>query len=118
MNLFNVLEKRMTDLGVSDELIKFYNALYAKKDDQHIKEIIKNCDTNYFYINFEPSQSTNKYDVGKLIISFDDESRIHEVTYIIHLSYTSCKDTYLPKVLIERNELLKAFIHSEELNIK
>jgi len=112
MNLFNVLEKRISDWGATEELQEFYNALYSKKDDIHISEIIKNCDNNYFYINFESSPSTNKYDVGKLIISFDDESRINEVTYIIHLSYTSCKDTYLPKVLIERNELLKAFVYS------
>ena len=112
MNLFNVLEKRILDWNATEQLTEFYDALYAKKDDQHISEIIKNCDSNYFYVNFEPSPSNNKYDVGKLIISFDDESRIHEVTYIIHLSYTSCKDTYLPKVLIERNELLKAFVHS------
>lgn len=113
MNLFNVLKKRMSDLGEGVELQAFYDALYVMKNDDSVVEIIENCNNNYFYVNFEASPSTNKYDVGKLIVSFDDESKVYEIVYVIHLSYVSANDAYLPKVMIERNELMKAFVFNK-----
>ena len=114
MNLFNVLQKRMSDLGDGVELQSFYNALYSMRNDDVLIEIDKVCGSNYFYINFEPSESSNKYHVGKLIISFDDESAKYETEYVINLSYVSLKDVYLPKIMIERNELMRAFVHTEK----
>lgn len=112
MNLFNVLQKRMADLGEGTELQEFYDALYSMRGDDVILEISEACNNNYFYVDFEPSLRKSKYYVGKLTISFDDESKMYETEYVINLSYVSANDAYLPKVVIERNELMKAFVYT------
>lgn len=115
MNLFNSLNERIADLGLREVLSPFYNVLMEYKNEDAIKEISTLCEDNYYYINFDPSAKSNKYDVGKLIVTFDDESHAYNTSFIIHCTYTSCEHTYLPKVLIERNQFVKGFVHKNEL---
>lgn len=110
MNLFNSLQERINDLGLEDVLLPFYGVLNEYQQEEAIKEILLLCEDNYFYINFEPSAKSNKYDVGKLTLTFDDESHAYNTSFIIHCNYASYEHTYLPKVLIERNQFVKGFV--------
>lgn len=111
MNFFNVLNKRIEDLELVEAFNPFYKALLANKNDQFVSEVIDCCNTNYFYIEVSKYENNNKYDFGRITISFDDESELHNKIYYIHLSFTSNNKTYLPKILIERNEFLKGFVY-------
>lgn len=115
MNLFNSLKERINDLELEGMLQPFYNVMEEYKNEEAIKEIIQLCENNYFYINFEESVKSNKYDVGKLIVTFDDESRAYNTSFIIHCNYTSYENTYLPKILIERNQYVKGFVKSKSV---
>lgn len=110
MNLFNVMKERLEDLGKFEELKLFYDALLDIKDSEALKSIIDDCNKNYFKLNFTPTNLYDKYDVGFIAIEFDDESPLYHYTYTIYLSFVSCSNTYLPKLKIEKNELLKAFV--------
>ena len=116
MNLFNALKSSLEELE-NDDLNVFYRALYSKKDEPYISEIVDLCENNYFYVHFVKSGSDNKYDVGEIIVSFDDETRYHECTYHFHLTYVS-QDSYLPKVTIQKKQFLNSFIHINKLDIK
>ena len=110
MNLFNSLEERIGDLGLVEVLQPFYEMMKEYQHDESIKEILTLCEDNYFYINFEESVKGNKYDVGKLTVTFDDESHAYNTSFIVHCNYTSYEHTYLPKILIERNQFVKGFV--------
>lgn len=112
MNLFKALKECINELEGID-LTVFYKALFSKKDELYMKEISKLCESNYFYIHFIKSNTDDKYDVGEIVISFDDETKYHECTYHIYLSYVM-QDRHLPKVTVQKKQFLNGFIHIDE----
>lgn len=110
MNKFNnALENRVSDLGLTEKLSQFVEALTLHNSDEII-EIIDVCENEYYYIDVIMYDEKDKYNTGRIVITFDDESRLCNTSYLIHLGYVSHGSKYLPKLIIEKNQFMKGFV--------
>lgn len=110
MNKFNqALYNRVNDLGLGETLQVYLEALLLHESEE-ITEIIDVCENEYYYIDVIMYNEEDKYNTGRIVITFDDDSRLCNTSYLIHLGYVSHGSKYLPKLIIEKNQFMKGFV--------